>query len=60
MIPLNDKHLYDILKEWVATTIPEEGPQEEKKQSVAEATFGMMRSDPDLLRVVLEEDLYEA
>jgi len=38
----------------------EQGRQEEEKQSVAEATFGMIRSDPDLVRTVLEEDLYEA
>jgi hypothetical protein len=28
--------------------------------SVAQQTFGMMRSDPALVRAVLEEDLYEA
>jgi hypothetical protein len=30
------------------------------KLSVAEETFGMIRSDPALVRTVLEEDLYEA
>ena len=32
----------------------------QEKRSVAEATFGMIRSDPTLVRVVLEADLYEA
>ena len=30
------------------------------RSSVAQETFGMMRSDPALIRVVLEEDMYEA
>jgi hypothetical protein len=30
------------------------------KSSVAQETFGMMRSDPALVRAVLEEDVYEA
>ena len=30
------------------------------KSSVAQETFGMMRSDPALVRAVLDEDLYEA
>ena len=30
------------------------------KSSVAQETFGMMRSDPALVRAVLEEELYEA
>jgi hypothetical protein len=30
------------------------------KSSVAQQTFGMMRSNPALVRVVLEEDVYEA
>lgn len=38
----------------------EEGRQEQEKQSVAETTFGMIRSDPTLVRAVLEEDVYEA
>ena len=32
----------------------------QEKLSVAQQTFGMMRSDPTLVRVVLDEDLYEA
>jgi hypothetical protein len=32
----------------------------QEKRGVAEATFGMIRSDPTLVRVVLEADLYEA
>jgi len=32
----------------------------QEKLSVAQQTFGMIRSDPDLVRVVLDEDLYEA
>jgi hypothetical protein len=39
---------------------PEEGRQEQDKQSVAETTFGMIRSDPALVQAVLAEDLYEA
>ena len=34
--------------------------KEQEKLSVAEATFGMIRSDPALVRAVLEADLYEA
>ena len=30
------------------------------KSSVAQATFGMIRADPTLVRAVLEEDVYEA
>jgi hypothetical protein len=30
------------------------------KSSVAQQTFGMMRSNPARVRVVLEEDVYEA
>jgi hypothetical protein len=30
------------------------------KSGVAQQTFGMMRSNPALVRAVLEEDLYEA
>jgi len=33
---------------------------EQEKLSVAQQTFGMIRSDPTLVRVVLEKDLYEA
>ena len=33
---------------------------EREKSSVAQETFGMMRSDPALVRAVLEEDVYEA
>jgi hypothetical protein len=33
---------------------------EREKSSVAQATFGMMRADPALVRAVLEEDVYEA
>ena len=33
---------------------------EQEKLSVAQQTFGMIRSDLTLVRVVLEEDLYEA
>ncbi|ETW95359.1 MAG: hypothetical protein ETSY2_48255 [Candidatus Entotheonella gemina] len=31
----------------------------QEKLSVAQETFGMMRSDPKLVRAVMEEDLYE-
>ena len=30
-----------------------------RKRGVAQATFGMIRSDPAIVRAVLEEDLYE-
>ena len=43
--------------------IPTAKPKRRKGQqklSVAEQTFGMIRSDPALVRAVLEEDLYEA
>jgi hypothetical protein len=33
---------------------------ERARSSVAQETFGMMRSDPTLVRAVLEEDMYEA
>jgi hypothetical protein len=39
---------------------PEEGRQKQDKQSVAETTFGMIRSDRALVQAVLAEDLYEA
>jgi hypothetical protein len=38
----------------------EEGCQESPKPSVAETTFGMIPCDSDLVRAILEEDLYEA
>jgi hypothetical protein len=38
----------------------EERRKGREKLSVAEETFGMIRSDPALVRAVLEEDLYEA
>ena len=38
----------------------EEKSEEQEKLSVAQETFGMIRSDPNLVRAVLEEDLYEA
>jgi hypothetical protein len=38
----------------------EERRKEQEKPRVAKETFGMIRSDPSLVRVVLEEDLYEA
>jgi len=34
--------------------------QGQEKLSVAQQTFGMIRSDPALVRAVLEEDVYEA
>ena len=34
--------------------------KEQAKLSVAQQTFGMIQSDPALVRTVLEEDLYEA
>jgi len=38
-----------------------EGKKTERaRSSVAQETFGMMRSDPALVRAVLEEELYEA
>jgi hypothetical protein len=30
-----------------------------RKPSIVQATFGMMRSDPAIVRAVLEEDVYE-
>ena len=44
---------------FIAAT-PEERRQEQEKRSVAEETFGIIRSDPALVRAVLEEDLYES
>ena len=38
----------------------EKSRKRQEKLSVAQQTFGMMRSDPALVRAVLEEDLYEA
>ena len=38
----------------------EEGRQEPPKPSVTDTTFGMILCDPDLVRAILEEDLYEA
>ena len=38
----------------------EERPEGQEKLSVAQETFGMIRSDAALVRAVLEEDLYEA
>jgi hypothetical protein len=38
----------------------EERSKGPEQLSIAEKTFGMIRSDPALVREVLEEDLYEA
>ncbi|MDH3598273.1 MAG: hypothetical protein OEU26_01395 [Candidatus Tectomicrobia bacterium] len=38
----------------------EERRESQDKLSVAEETFGLIRSDPELVRAVLQEDLYEA
>jgi hypothetical protein len=38
----------------------EERPAARAKSRVAQDTFGMMHSDPALVRAVLEEDVYEA
>jgi hypothetical protein len=40
--------------------IPPAKEERQEKLSVAQETFGMIRSDPALVRAVLEEELYEA
>lgn len=46
--------------EIVIPSAKEERSEEHEKLSVAQKTFGMIRSDPALVRAVLVEDLYEA
>ncbi len=40
--------------------VKKEKAKRQEKLSVAEETFGMIRSDPALVRAVLREDQYEA
>jgi hypothetical protein len=44
----------------VENFIPPAKEERQEKLSVAQETFGMIRSDPALVRAVLEEELYEA
>jgi hypothetical protein len=41
-------------------SVQEKRRKGQEERSAAEETFGMIRSDPALVRAVLEEDLYEA
>lgn len=45
--------------EVVIPSVPDAVPPGPVPRSVAETTFGMLRADPSLVRLVLEDELYD-